>query len=259
MNALKGDKFAVVLNEKENSLVSGTLDYFHDALLDYHGFTFVATIKHDKDTQPNGEPKRVHLHAYIEVENPTTKGAFIKELAELLKCDKEQISVSVSNNRELPVQYLTHKNQSEKTPYPYELIDTNNAELLEQLYNAVYVDPKQREKDLLNALRSSSSLYDIAEQYGLSEANRYKGLYQIFQRERGEEGLQDRYKLIFASYQKARSLLDEYDQVLLFIENDLRGIKQTELLKRVYSMHEELLKEAQTLEEIPIPSKDIDE
>ena len=89
-------------------------------------FSFAATIIHDKDITDNGEPKTIHMHAYIETNEKHTKKQFLDMISELLKIDREKISVEGTKSNVLMLQYLTHKNHPNKAQYEVEQILTNN-------------------------------------------------------------------------------------------------------------------------------------
>lgn len=189
MNQQKAQWWAVVFDEKENSLIS-ELDYFQTQLLDYSGFAFVATIQHDQDTKTDGTPKRNHIHAVLQTES-ITKHTLLGILADEFHYDKAQISIVPTNSPLLSVQYLTHKNDPNKHQYDFGAIKTTNNELLSQLYNAIYEKPEDKEAKMLQALRDSETIYAFAEQFGIDNANKYRALFKDLKSETEDKRIAD--------------------------------------------------------------------
>lgn len=77
-----------------------------------------AFIIHDLDVNDDGEPKRVHIHAYVECKQCKRIMTQLNSLAGALGFDTLAISAqSASNNPAGFFQYLIHKNNPEKHQY----------------------------------------------------------------------------------------------------------------------------------------------
>lgn len=180
--------WGVVLNSDKKTLDSGSkqdLEAFFKrstgSLLSYNAFKFVATITHDKDVNEFGEPKTIHLHAFIEFAEKRTLTSVLKELSKLLNVNENQLSLDKTNSDYLLVQYLTHKNDLEKTQYDYSLIRTNNEQLLNERYFKIYKQPREMEISLFQC----RTISELINEQGAKEANRYRGLFnQIKQDQR---------------------------------------------------------------------------
>lgn len=186
----KGNKWAIVIDppkeNAENSQYIATLDNFQDTLLNYNGFSFIATIIHDKDINEDGTNKLVHLHAYIETPLTTdksgnktdyTKAQLITLLCDLLHTNKESISCNPTNSDILYPQYLIHKNDINKFQYSSDLVKSNNLTKYMKLINTQYNQPLDKlaiEKILVD----SNTIIEVMQQLGVDLANKYRGLYK---------------------------------------------------------------------------------
>ena len=155
-------------------------------------FSFVASIIHDKDITDNGEPKTIHMHAYIETNEKHTKKQFIDILSELLQIDKQKISVDGTKSNVLMLQYLTHKNQPNKAQYEVDRIITNNKELLNERMNTKYKTKEQKNNDLLTDIKKCETLLELAEIHGIDTANKYRNTFNQIK----EEEKQDYHSLL---------------------------------------------------------------
>ena len=143
----KYNNFACVFNaDKKSTNPAEEVELLQNTLTEL--FSFVATIIHDKDLTDNGEPKTIHMHAYIETSEKHTKKQFLDMLTELLKIDRERISIEGTKSDVLMLQYLTHKNQPSKAQYEVDRIITNNKELLAERMNSKYKTKEDKENEL---------------------------------------------------------------------------------------------------------------
>lgn len=150
-------------------------------------FSFVATIIHDKDITDNGEPKTIHMHAYIETNEKHTKKQFIDILSELLQIDKQKISVDGTKSNVLMLQYLTHKNQPNKAQYEVNRIITNNKELLNERMNTKYKTKEQKNNDLLADMTNSNTILELADKQGIETANKYRNTFNQIKQEQKQD------------------------------------------------------------------------
>ena len=149
--------------------------------------SFVATIIHDKDLTDNGEPKTIHMHAYIETNQKHTKKQFLDMLSELLQIDKQKISVDGTKSNVLMLQYLTHKNQPNKAQYEVDRIITNNKKLLNERMNTQYKTKEQKNNDLLADITNSNTILELAVKQGIETANKYRNTFNQIKQEQKQD------------------------------------------------------------------------
>ena len=150
-------------------------------------FSFAATIIHDKDLTDNGEPKTIHAHAYIETNEKHTKKQFLDMLTDLLKIDRQRISVDGTKSNVLMLQYLTHKKQPNKAQYEVDRIITNNKELLNERMNTKYKTKEQKQNDLLNDIKTCKSIIELAEKQGVETTNKVRNLFNQIKQEQKQD------------------------------------------------------------------------
>ena len=179
--------FTCVFNaDKKSTNPAKELELLQNTLLT-DIFSFVATIIHDKDITDNGEPKTIHLHAYIETNEKHTKKQFIDILSELLQIDKQKISVDGTKSNVLMLQYLTHKNQPNKAQYEVDRIITNNKELLNERMNTKYKTKEQKNNDLLADITNSNTILELAVKQGIETANKYRNTFNQIKQEQKQD------------------------------------------------------------------------
>ena len=179
--------FTCIINaDKKSTNPAKELELLQNTLLT-DIFSFVATIIHDKDITDNGEPKTIHLHAYIETNEKHTKKQFIDILSELLQIDKQKISVDGTKSNVLMLQYLTHKNQPNKAQYEVDRIITNNKELLNERMNTKYKTKEQKNNDLLADITNSNTILELAVKQGIETANKYRNTFNQIKQEQKQD------------------------------------------------------------------------
>lgn len=214
--------FTCVFNaDKKSTNPADELELLQNTLTEI--FSFVATIIHDKDLTDNGEPKTIHMHAYIETNEKHTKKQFLDMLNDLLKIDKQRISVDGTKSNVLMLQYLTHKNQPDKAQYEVDRIITNNKELLAERMNTKYKTKEQKQNDLLNDIKTCTSITELAEKQGVETANKVRNLFNQIKQEQKQDYQSlvkeiELYKIILGKIYK---LLNE--PYITNQENELRG------------------------------------
>lgn len=171
--------------------------------------SFVATIIHDKDLTDNGEPKTIHMHAYIETNEKHTKKQFLDMLTELLKIDREKISVDGTKSNVLMLQYLTHKNQPNKAQYQVDQIITNNKELLTKRMNTQYKTKEQKQNDLLNDIKNCKSIIELADKQGIETANKFRNIFNQIKQEQKQD-----YQSLLQEISLYRKILEKINKVL---------------------------------------------
>ena len=178
--------FTCVINaDKKSTNPAEELELLQNTLTEIQ--SFVATIIHDKDLTDNGEPKTIHMHAYIETNEKHTKKQFIDILSELLQIDKQKISVDGTKSNVLMLQYLTHKNQPNKAQYEVDRIITNNKELLNERMNTKYKTKEQKNNDLLADITNCKTILELADKQGIETANKYRNTFNQIKQEQKQD------------------------------------------------------------------------
>ena len=178
--------FTCVINaDKKSTNPAEELELLQNTLTEIQ--SFVATIIHDKDLTDNGEPKTIHMHAYIETNEKHTKKQFIDILSELLQIDKQKISVDGTKSNVLMLQYLTHKNQPNKAQYEVDRIITNNKELLNERMNTRYKTKEQKNNDLLADITNCKTILELADKQGIETANKYRNTFNQIKQEQKQD------------------------------------------------------------------------
>lgn len=169
---------------------------------------------HDKDILPTGEPKKRHLHCFVELHEKATFNQFLAELGELLGINTDAISLEASNSPILGIQYLTHKNDQDKYQYNFEDIKTNNQEKLEMKYYGQYVSPQEK---LFKAMTTSKSMLELTEKIGIDNAIKVRALFNQIKQEQGanlEAILHYQEKVINATHE----LEDKFNKLVTKLE-----------------------------------------
>jgi len=196
-NASKYHYFGVVINApKESPQIVEDLRAFEQLLQECKEYQFLATIIHDRDIMDNNQPKRPHLHAFVDFgrDNDKTINQALKSLAESLKIAKEQISIEGTYTDILLVQYLTHQNHPNKAQYRADEIKTNNRERLETILSTNYQPPVDTDKLIEEALFECRTLTDLINKVGVKDATKYRTTFNQIKDEQNAniEGLAKR-------------------------------------------------------------------
>jgi hypothetical protein len=187
------------------------------ALLSYSGFSFVATILHDRDTNEDGTPKQIHVHAFIEhQEDGQTLSDWLKTICEIVKAKKEQVSIETSSNKILLLQYLRH-DRKDKAKYTADEIQTTDRAELETRLNTQYEKPKDDDQALQDALLNSVNLTELMTTLGAKEANKYRGLFKDLHNDES-----DVWRRNFEDLEKRHLILIEFINELMTEINQVR-------------------------------------
>ena len=220
LNTTSTGRLGVIIDPKENTPLNAQIEYLktcQDALLSYSGFSFVATILHDRDTNEDGTPKQAHIHAVMEhTEDGSTLATWLQTISELVNAKKEQISIETSSNKILLLQYLRHDRKDKEHYSTDEIRTTDEAELLERL-NTQYEKPKTDEELIQNALLNSVNLTELMTTLGVKEANKYRGLFKDIHNDTS-----DVWKRNFEELEKRHAQLIEFIDELMTEINKVR-------------------------------------
>lgn len=125
---------------KEFNIVISDITKCHYDLSDFYswldnsGFRYYL-ILHDKDYDSNGDLIRPHLHLVLSGIKRWRVKQLLNVLSDVLICRLENIQISEVQNLTASIQYLIHKNDSDKFQYSYESIKTNDNDNLVPILN----------------------------------------------------------------------------------------------------------------------------
>ena len=231
MDNKKYNFFCFVLEpKKESSNPTAELEQLQRTLLSKYD-PFVATIIHDKDILENGEIKHTHAHVFINSPTKSTCKQMLLRFTELLQVSPQQIQIQGTNNEYLQVQYLVHKNDLDKHQYNFTDIKTNDAKLLETLFDKIYTSPEQiklnQERDILEC----KTIIELLNRQGLEFTNRHRAIFNQIKQEQhiGYDMLLSyikSYEKAIDSIKKAITNFRTYDNFIdcKIIENILHSI-----------------------------------
>lgn len=179
------DKVIIIIDPKENEPLNAQKEWLKACMtciincstLGY----FKATIIHDQDHNEKGEPKLVHLHAFLQDHEKRTLKEWLTLICEATGATKEQVSIDLTNNEFLQVQYLRHDRKEAKANYPTEAILTNDKTELEKRLNTEYVKPID---PIAEALKTCDTLTEFMANTDYMTANKYRGLFKDLHSER---------------------------------------------------------------------------
>lgn len=213
----KANKFAIVINAPLENQTLETLQDYQNKLKEISYFT--ASIIHNQDFNNDNTPKINHLHLFLEYQEKYTCKQVLTQLTDILECQKEQISVAITNSDILYIQYLTHLNDKQKTDYPFKNIITNNQPLLEQRYENQYAKPKTETENILDAMEQSISIKELSLKIGIDKASRYRALFNQYREERGifKEDIINTLAMLNKEMQKIAEIVNELEK--LYISN----------------------------------------
>lgn len=219
----KTSNFIAVINDIERSKTNMLKTLKNLSKL--NDLAFYAYIIHDSDKLSDNTLKTLHAHIVFITYQKQTKQQALSMLSNCLEIDKKLISLEITNNVSLCVQYLTHKNDQNKHQYNFKEIATNDANKLESLYNQVYRSILT-EQDIFEYLKSSETTTELIEKIGLDKALKYDRLFEKIRAEKKEN-----IKKLLERYEAIRNL---YSSLLTAIENTLT---EEEKLAINYSMY----------------------
>lgn len=144
-----------------------------------------AFIKHDKDYNPNGEIERPHYHLVLVCNSSYTKDRILSELWKNLVKSREVISVRSYNDVYQAVQYLIHRNDTDKYQYSEnDIVSSSAGETAMYLIGEFTLTIEK----LIDIVRHSKSLSDVYKTIGLKNAKNYHWIIQDIFKEYPYEG-----------------------------------------------------------------------
>ena len=214
----KSSLVGLVINAKENSNPQEELERCQRLLVSNYK-TFVATIIHDKDILENGLEKTIHLHAYIELDKKYTLKAVLSEISTLLDISLNLISIEATSNDYLLVQYLTHKNDKDKTQYPLDLVLTNDKEVFLDRWNKVYKSEEELRLEILDKC-PKTDLLELVRVYGYNQINSMRGMIKDIKSE-SKSSVKELEDLVNLHKSKANDLEELVNNILVRLDTRL--------------------------------------
>lgn len=141
--------------EKRIKSILSTNDYYY-------------LIKHDKDTQEDGTPKRTHYHVVFSLQSKHSKAHFLEALSNAIGQHTDSISIDDLKSVEGAVRYLLHLDNPEKYPYNEWEILTNDNKLKRFIVG--------QEAWLIESMKDSANIREFTDKVGLDIANKYRGI-----------------------------------------------------------------------------------
>lgn len=181
--------FIVVVNDYEKTPRLEYLRGLCSTIVNSNIGRYVFAIVHDKDSLKDNEPKRAHLHAFIDTIGKYTRRQFLSLFCEILELNLEQVSVDITHNPYLQVQYLIHKNDSDKYQYNVDDIFTNNNEELSKRLDSEYVD---KDAVILDDIVNMSTFTAFTQKHGLEVAKKYLSIFKQIKTEQPDIFRNDR-------------------------------------------------------------------
>lgn len=147
-----------------------------------------ALIRHDMDTDENGELKRPHWHLIAEAptgQRPRAK-TWVLRLSQVLGYPENCISVMQLTTWETDFQYLVHKNNPEKYQYSVSEVLTSDSPDVVQFVMSQTIDVELDIPTLVRIIQEEKgSLIGIGSRIGLSRLQIYIRVIDLLKRELG--------------------------------------------------------------------------
>ena len=141
-------------------------------------------IMHDKDVNDVGETIRPHLHIVLTGLKRWRVKQLLNDLADSLDTNIENIQIEEVKNLTASVQYLIHKNDTNKYQYDWHKIETNDMDNLVPLLNETIITcsvTTQRLTDLI--LKEGMERLELITAIGIGSYQHYRSvindLYEI--------------------------------------------------------------------------------
>lgn len=172
------DKWFLTINPPKEKPTREILEGYMSSITSYFRDGFNASIIHDKDKHEDGTPKTIHLHCFIETPSKPSKKALLSDLMELIDIKADQVGILATNSPILLVQYLIHQNHPSKAQYNEELIETNNATVLNERLHTKYEETTASQE-----LLAIETLKDLIDKKGVEFARKNKTLWKDLREE----------------------------------------------------------------------------
>lgn len=166
------NKYTVVLSDKNKTISKEVLkEYFNTNALQY------AFIKHDKDTTDNGEVKTLHYHVVVlnSIKKRQRLSTILTNIADTLGISTLSISIEPLKNDIGALQYLIHKNDSDKYQYHKNDIVTNID--LNELETYLQAENDNITIDrLVQLCKSCNNIIEVMQAVGLGRYHIYRNV-----------------------------------------------------------------------------------
>lgn len=130
-----------------------------------------ATILHDKDIDNKGVLKNPHWHLIIKLEKRVRAKTILLRLCEILKTSAENIQINECFNFISSVQYLIHKNDSDKFQYDIDNIYHNMGLALSMYLESSQKDIEFTTDMIIDIVESCQDTIDLIRTLGIYRYN----------------------------------------------------------------------------------------
>jgi len=141
-----------------------------------------SAILHDKDIilegEDKGKIKRAHYHIVLNTYDKIRKSTLINKLSNMLKIDKETITIDPLNDKNALLRYLLHLDNPEKHLYPPFEIFTNEPQAVELAMNYM---PNEITPESIMAITHSvkGNKFLLMKQIGIDNYCRYERAIKV--------------------------------------------------------------------------------
>lgn len=164
---LKRDKYAIVIGanyvknyfEKIQMITSIGCNYF--------------TILHDKDYNDEGELKNPHYHLLVQLKVRTRAKTILNRICDILGCDSVNVQIEEVHDFISCIQYLVHKNDTNKFQYEVKDIQSNLDYETISAYMRSCVNEEITAELLITYIQSGISRLDLLRRIGIGKFNLY--------------------------------------------------------------------------------------
>lgn len=166
--------FAIVIQEDNKKEAVGGFDFNNVELIEkaikktlsINDYYYL--IKHDRDIQEDGTPKRTHYHLVLDLQKKHSKTAYLEELSNALDFHKEAISIDPLISIEAQVRYLIHIDDPQKHQYNDFEIRTNDNKYQKYILGL--------EMWLIDTMKHCNNMAQFTDRVGLDLAQRYRAI-----------------------------------------------------------------------------------
>ena len=175
----KSKLFTLVVEEYDNAnekhvLTSELVKYLQKE--DY--IVYYAMILHDRDIDDNGELKRKHFHIVIQTRTPYAKSTILTDIVKEVIVARECVSVRAYDNIKLAVQYLIHKNDSDKEQYDIMgIISSDETATIDYIEKDIDTSDLEID-DLISICGECDDLTQVYTKVGIVNARKYRWVIQ---------------------------------------------------------------------------------
>lgn len=190
MADIQRNQWSVVINAPHDSDIKVVYDNLETyCILEADNFY---RIIHDRDITETGELKRPHIHLVVELKSRVRFTTMLSRLSYYCKIAENCISLQDIKNISKIVQYLTHKNNSDKYQYNDSEVDTNNWER----YNYLVMSNDKvalTTEELFDIIDNAKDVRELVRKLGIDLYMKYARVIDLLWKEKKEHFKQSYY------------------------------------------------------------------